>query len=350
MYIGQYNRVHALDAATGRLIWEYMRQPPSVGWQRGIGIYGDMVYMVAQDSALVALDRRTGNPDVGSASVATGQTLPGPDAVCRQRHDHHERQRPGRRLHRGVRRADRKIEMVVELDSEAGRARQRDVGRRFVEKRRRPDLGERQLRSAAQPDLLGHRPADARFRRRQPRRRQPLHRQHRRARHRHRQDEMAFPEHAARRARLGFERDAGAARRAVQRPDAQAAAAGEPQRHLLRARSDERKVSARRAVREQGRLAERPQPGRAPDSDARTRADGAGHEDVPVNRRRDELSVAGIQPRHEAVLSDRAGRLRHHVPIDDEFPPGAGRQRHRVYGEPGRSRALAALRARASTR
>src|SRR6185436_3726518 len=30
MYVGQYNRVHALDAATGRLIWEYMRQPPSV--------------------------------------------------------------------------------------------------------------------------------------------------------------------------------------------------------------------------------------------------------------------------------------------------------------------------------
>ena len=49
MYVGQYNRVHALDAATGRLIWEHFRQPASVGWQRGIGIYGDMVYMVAQD-------------------------------------------------------------------------------------------------------------------------------------------------------------------------------------------------------------------------------------------------------------------------------------------------------------
>ena len=163
MYIGQYNRVHALDAATGRLIWEYMRQPPSVGWQRGIGIYGDMVYMVAQDSALVALDRRTGNPHVGSASVAAGQALPGSDAVCRQGPGHHERQRAGRRLHRGVRRDDRQIQMVVELDSEAGRARQRNVGRRLVEKRRRPGLGERQLRSAAQSDLLGHRPADARI-------------------------------------------------------------------------------------------------------------------------------------------------------------------------------------------
>ncbi|MEO5739527.1 MAG: hypothetical protein ABIS29_02920, partial [Vicinamibacterales bacterium] len=31
MYVGQYNRVHALDAATGRLIWEHYRQPLSVG-------------------------------------------------------------------------------------------------------------------------------------------------------------------------------------------------------------------------------------------------------------------------------------------------------------------------------
>ena len=83
---------------------------------------------------------------------------------------------------------------------------------------------------AAQPHLLGNRPALARLRRRQPRGRQPLHRQHRRARHRHRQDEVALPEHAARRARLGFARDAGAARCAVQRADAQAAAAGQPQR------------------------------------------------------------------------------------------------------------------------
>src|SRR6476660_6116363 len=30
MYISQYNRVHALDAGTGRLIWEYFRQPANV--------------------------------------------------------------------------------------------------------------------------------------------------------------------------------------------------------------------------------------------------------------------------------------------------------------------------------
>ena len=78
MYIGQYNRVHALDAATGRLIWEHHRQPPSVGWQRGIGIYGDMVYMVAQDSALVALDRRTGNPMWEARPSQPGKRFQGP--------------------------------------------------------------------------------------------------------------------------------------------------------------------------------------------------------------------------------------------------------------------------------
>ena len=78
MYVGQYNRVHALDAATGRLIWEYMRQPASVGWQRGIGIYGDMVYMVAQDSALVALDRRTGNPMWEARPSQQGKRFQGP--------------------------------------------------------------------------------------------------------------------------------------------------------------------------------------------------------------------------------------------------------------------------------
>ena len=109
MYVGQYNRVHALDAATGRLIWEHFRQPPSVGWQRGIGIYGDMVYMVAPGLGARGARSPHRQSHVGSASVAAGQALSGSDAVCRKGHDHHERQRTGRRLHRSVRRAHREI-------------------------------------------------------------------------------------------------------------------------------------------------------------------------------------------------------------------------------------------------
>src|SRR5207245_2481952 len=49
MYISQYNRVHALDATTGRVIWEWQRQPANTGWQRGVGIYGDKVYAMTGD-------------------------------------------------------------------------------------------------------------------------------------------------------------------------------------------------------------------------------------------------------------------------------------------------------------
>ena len=243
------------------------------------------------------------------------------------------------------------IEVVLELDSEARRAGQRNLGRRLVEKRRRPDLGERQLRSAAQPDLLGHRAADARLRRRQPRRRQPLHRQHRRARHRHRQDEVAFPEHAARRARLGLERDAGSAstRRStvsMRKLLLQANRNGiyyvldRTNGKFLRGVPFVSKVDWMSGLSPEGRPILTP--GHEPTVQ--------GIEDVPVDRGRDQLAVARVQPRHEAVLSDRAGRLRHHLPLDDEFPARTGRQRYGVHGEPGRSRALAALRARASTR
>ena len=61
MYVAQYNRVHALDAGTGRLIWEYYRQPANVGWQRGVGIYRNKIYAMGADSVLIALDSRTGN-------------------------------------------------------------------------------------------------------------------------------------------------------------------------------------------------------------------------------------------------------------------------------------------------
>ena len=45
MYISAFNRVDALDARTGNIIWTHQRQPPSVASQRGAAIYGDKVYM-----------------------------------------------------------------------------------------------------------------------------------------------------------------------------------------------------------------------------------------------------------------------------------------------------------------
>src|SRR5438445_2706192 len=59
MYISGFNRVDAIDARTGSIIWKYQRQPPSATRQRGTAVYGDKVYVATSDSHLVALDART---------------------------------------------------------------------------------------------------------------------------------------------------------------------------------------------------------------------------------------------------------------------------------------------------
>ncbi|HEX7002711.1 MAG TPA: methanol/ethanol family PQQ-dependent dehydrogenase [Trueperaceae bacterium] len=59
------NQVIALDAATGDKLWEYERDLPHDLFQlhptsRGVGLYGDKVYLATLDTYLVALDARTG--------------------------------------------------------------------------------------------------------------------------------------------------------------------------------------------------------------------------------------------------------------------------------------------------
>src|SRR5215831_6152349 len=39
MYVAQANAVRALDAATGRLVWEYLRPAPPRGKNRGLAIF-----------------------------------------------------------------------------------------------------------------------------------------------------------------------------------------------------------------------------------------------------------------------------------------------------------------------
>src|SRR5690606_32286326 len=66
----QGNRVQALDATTGDVIWEYNRVLPEVTgayhtnqYQRtknSIALYGDKVYLATSDAHVVALDARTG--------------------------------------------------------------------------------------------------------------------------------------------------------------------------------------------------------------------------------------------------------------------------------------------------
>ncbi len=61
MYVTNTNEVRALDARSGRLIWEYKEtRSKKQAVNRGAAILGDRVYFLAADVHLVALDRRTG--------------------------------------------------------------------------------------------------------------------------------------------------------------------------------------------------------------------------------------------------------------------------------------------------
>ncbi len=61
MYVTNTNRLIALDAKTGRPIWEYFDpRSKKEGVNRGAGLLGDKVFFVTADVTLVALDRRTG--------------------------------------------------------------------------------------------------------------------------------------------------------------------------------------------------------------------------------------------------------------------------------------------------
>jgi alcohol dehydrogenase (cytochrome c) len=76
MYIPQYNRVDAIDAKTGNVIWRYQRQPASTAAYRGTSVYDGKVYIATTDAHLVALDARSGGV-VWDVAVEGGRRLSG---------------------------------------------------------------------------------------------------------------------------------------------------------------------------------------------------------------------------------------------------------------------------------
>jgi alcohol dehydrogenase (cytochrome c) len=73
------DRVYALDARTGDLLWQYTRRLPqgvSGGYKRGIALYGDRLYFGTPDTHVIALDARTGkvvwDQQVGDPAVREG--------------------------------------------------------------------------------------------------------------------------------------------------------------------------------------------------------------------------------------------------------------------------------------
>jgi len=63
MYVTQPNAVYALDAASGRSIWEFHHTGPTAdrGANRGVAVYGDKVFFSTPDAVLIALSAATGN-------------------------------------------------------------------------------------------------------------------------------------------------------------------------------------------------------------------------------------------------------------------------------------------------
>src|SRR5712692_1881701 len=80
---GQDNRAFALDARTGRPIWQYQRALPADirpccgRVNRGLAILGDKVFMGTLDSHVIALDTKTGNViwDVTAVEYTTGYSF-----------------------------------------------------------------------------------------------------------------------------------------------------------------------------------------------------------------------------------------------------------------------------------
>ena len=62
MYVTQPNEIYAIDARTGRQIWDYHRVPArQKGPNRGVAIWRDKVYFTTPDAFLVALNAASGN-------------------------------------------------------------------------------------------------------------------------------------------------------------------------------------------------------------------------------------------------------------------------------------------------
>ena len=78
MYVTNTNSIYALDARSGRLIWQYAdTRAKGQGVNRGAAILGDRVYFTTTDNYLVALDRQTGgSSSAGNSPTKTRARLP----------------------------------------------------------------------------------------------------------------------------------------------------------------------------------------------------------------------------------------------------------------------------------
>ena len=150
------------------MLWRWMRPParfsgltrtrrrrdarPCCGRvNRGLAILGDTLFMGTIDAHLIAIDAKNGRA-VWNVTVAEPGSRLRDDARSagdqRQSDRRHGRRRIRHpRLYRGLTTHDRQGSLALLHHSRPGRAGQRNLGRRFVEARRRVGVGDRLLRS-----------------------------------------------------------------------------------------------------------------------------------------------------------------------------------------------------------
>lgn len=89
LFVHSYgDKVQALDAATGDLLWQYSRRLPTgvaPSVKRGISIYGSRIYVPTSDAHVVALDMKTGRVvwDQAVADAKAGYRMTGGTLVAR---------------------------------------------------------------------------------------------------------------------------------------------------------------------------------------------------------------------------------------------------------------------------
>ena len=310
-----YDKLMALDAKTGDLLWEYQRELPEGfgalhNTKRGVALYGDKVYMTGQDAVAGRARRQDRRGRLGERAgrrLAAG-LLHDHGAADRERQGHGRgvRRRVRRaRLHRGVRRRERQAGVEDLHRPRSGRARARHLGGRHLADGRRLDLDDRHLRSREQYRLLGHRQRLALVRR-SAARRQSLHLVDGGDRSRQRQDQGPLPVPLERLLGLGRDERADGGRLREGRSGRQRADQAVAQRlpvlaRALAGRPD--RLRQRDQLRQAGRVREHRRQDRPADLQRRPQA---GHRQVrrvlPVAVGRQGLAVRGLQPEHRHGL------------------------------------------------
>ena len=174
LYLSTPNQVFAVDARTGEQIWHYAWPGHNAIGNRGVGMFGNWLYVATPDNSIISLDAPDGQGALEQEDgVGEGRQLQLVGARChRQPRDrrHRRRWRWQPELPRITRSRDRGIAMEVAHHAGEGRAGHRDLAERGGRRpQRRGAVAAADLRSGPEPDLRHDRAADTHVQREGPR-------------------------------------------------------------------------------------------------------------------------------------------------------------------------------------